>query len=691
MQGINVPGVGSGLDVKGLVNKLVKAEGAPEKSRLNRKEAELQANISALGNFRSAISDFQSSLDGLRKPEDLRKVTAQSSDENAIEVAASAEAEAGNYEVQVSQLAQAQRLTSQSFESELDPVGTGTLTFQFGRYDQNQGRFVPKADASVKTIKIEQANSSARGIVEAINRAQVGVRASLINDGTGSRIVLSGEGTGEDNAIRLLTEDDDGNNTDAAGLSVLRFDPVGDGRAANTEGGPAAGGGVSNLIETARAQNAELVIDGIDITSPSNNVGEAIKGLTLTLNDTTSGPVAINAELDQQAVAEAVHGFVKSYNELMGVIHSLTEVDQESGEAGPLAGDASIRGIAEQVRRVMSSAFGDVNQNVVSLSTMGIDTQRDGTLSVNDSELNRAIEQHLDEVIAVLAKSGSATDPLVRFDSAQDQTNAGSYDLYVTQTASRGTYRGERPQAAGPLVIAEGQNSFRVNVDGVNSDEIHLTPGRYETLNEVAAELQRVINADQALRDANAAVSVELDADGLTLLSNRFGSASGVSVAAAAPALGRIGLVTGQGSQGKDVHATLGRMPADGSGQLINGRGPAEGIQVRVMGGTEGPRGEVHFSRGVAEQLHGILQGYLDSDGMLAARQDGLKHRLEDIGDQRKRLARRLATTEDRLLKKYSTLDATIGKMKKTSQYLSNQLSKLPGANSKGVNHGNGG
>lgn len=681
MQGINVPGVGSGLDVKKLVNQLVEAEGAPVKSRLNRKEAEIQSDISALGKFRSAIADFKSSLKGLRQPQDLQRVMAQSSNEEAVEVSASSEAAPGNYEISVKQLAQAHRLSSESFESDLAPVGTGTLTFQLGRYADEGQKFIPKADASVKTVEINQENSSLRGIVEAVNSAAVGVRASMINDGTGTRIVFTSEGTGEDNAIRLLSSDNDGNDSDELGLSRLRYDPVRRSQGAGGQG-ETTGSGASNLFETAGARNAELSIDGIAITSGSNTVGEAIKGLTLTLHEPTSSPVHITSELDKNGIVESVKGFVGKYNELMGVIQSLTGVDSQSGEAGPLAGDASIRSISSQLRRAITSAFGDVNENIVSLSSMGIDTQRNGSLQIDEGELNKAIDQHLDEVVAVLAKAGSSTDPLVRFDSAEEQTKAGAYELHIGQVATRGAYLGQAPTVGFPIRIPEGENTFRVNVDGVNSDQLTIPAGEYGSANELAAQLQRVINGDSALSQRNASVTVNLDAEGLEIVSNRFGSESQVGVSSASPVLAPIGLVPGKGGKGEDVSGTLGRLPADGSGQTLRGRGPADGIQVEVMGGKQGARGEVRFSRGVADQLDGMLQRFLGEEGVLATRQEGLSSKLEDISDERQQLARKLASTEQRLLNKYASLDATIGKMKKTSEFLSNQLSKLPGANS---------
>ena len=138
MPGISPTGNGSSsIDVKGLVNKLIKAEGAPTLSRLDQQEAKIQSNISALGAFRSAVSDFQNTLGKLRSADDMHKMAATSSDKDKIDISASTNAQEGNYNVEALQLAQSQRLTSEAFASDLEPMAGSTRI-------QENSRLIPR-------------------------------------------------------------------------------------------------------------------------------------------------------------------------------------------------------------------------------------------------------------------------------------------------------------------------------------------------------------------------------------------------------------------------------------------------------------------------------------------------------------------------------------------------------------------
>src|SRR5262249_35928654 len=155
----------------------------------------------------------------------------------------------------VQTLAQAQTLASATaYKSTATAVGSGTITIQFGTY--SSGAFTPSAERATQTITIAPGQSSISSVRDAINAANAGVSASIVNDGTGNRLVLASTASGTASALRVTVADDDGNNTDAAGLSALAFD--------------ASTGGTSNLQEKIAAQDATFVVDGIPITKLQN-------------------------------------------------------------------------------------------------------------------------------------------------------------------------------------------------------------------------------------------------------------------------------------------------------------------------------------------------------------------------------------------------------------------------------------
>ncbi len=674
MPSISATGIdsGSGLDVNGLVSKLVGAERAPVDNRLNRQEAQIQANISALGTFRGALADFQESLKTLRDSTDLHKVSTNSSDEDILAVTATNGAQQGNYQIEVSQLAQAHRLTSETFLSDIEPIGTGNLSFQFGRVDPATNRFDLNKDASVKNIQITDNNSSLRGIKESVNQAGMGVRATIVNDGQGFRLVFTAEGTGEINSLRVLINDD-GDAADKTGLSRLGYDPI------------RLDGKGMHLIETARAQDARINIDGIEVISSSNKIDGAIEGLLLNIKNLTSNePVQVKADFDLDAVIESVRGFVNSYNAMNDVIKSVAGYDPATKQAGPLAGDPTIRGVTEQIRRLMGVSFAEINEEYVSLASLGVDTQNNGNLLLDENKLRDAIESNLLEVEQVFAKAGSASDTLVKFISAQNETKMGAYPLRITQLATHGYYIGDESGNLRNRDIAEGSNQLVIKVDGVTSSPVTLPAGKYSDGRQLAVELERQINNDEALKREKVSVSVKFVVDQFVIQSARLGEQSRAEIISADPAIRALGLDPATGIDGIDIQGTMGGLPADGSGNRLTGRGTAAGLQVEVLGGKAGARGDVFFSRGVAEQLNGILDGFLSKEGILTTRDKGYNTRINDIGKQREQLERRLAVSEQQLLHKFSSLDGLLGKMRSTSDFLSSHLTNLPGARSSG-------
>ena len=231
MATITASGMGSGMDINGLVTQLMAAERQPATQRLDRKEAALQTKISAIGNFKSALSTFRSALFSL-KDADKFQASAKAAVANDKLFAASADksAPAGSYSVKVDQLAQAQRLATsadQRFKSLTDEVGTGTLTFQFGSYGGTEASptFTANPDQSVKTITVTAENNTLSGLAKAINDAKIGVQASIVNDGGGYRLVVGSTNTGAANSLKITATDGDGNNADLPDCRCWRMTP----------------------------------------------------------------------------------------------------------------------------------------------------------------------------------------------------------------------------------------------------------------------------------------------------------------------------------------------------------------------------------------------------------------------------------------------------------------------------------
>ena len=662
-------GVSNGLDVKGLVGKLVAAEGDPIEMRLARKEAAIQTQLSALGTFKSALAEFQASMTQLRDPETLQNIKASSSNEESLAVSAKPGAQQGKFNIEILQLAQSQRLASDAYDSDVKSIGTGKLTFEFGSVDAVTKNFTVDVSLTPETITVDESNSTLKGVQRLINKAELGIQAAIINDGVGHRLVLTSELTGENRALRIRVEDDDGQSTDVFGLSSLAFDPAGTINNGN------------NLTVTAQAQNARLLIDGIDVESSSNDITDVIEGVNLNVTNVTEGePIEVKTEFDRTGVTESIQAFVQSYNLLLENITAMTGYDPKTGEAGPLSGDSSIRGIAGQIRRLLGTDFSSVNNTNSSLASIGIDTGRDGLLLTNQTKLSSAVDENLDEVLRIFARFGNTSDPLTQFIGAQDDSKMGRYDLVVNANPTHGYYSAALPLNF-PIDIEAGNNEFQLVVDGTKTKTIQLQEGAYKNADELLKEIQLQLDTDANLIQKGLAVTASFENEQLVLESKGYGTSARVDVVSASPLmLFSLGLINGEGIAGENIQASLGGRQAEGSGWKVKGQGVASGIEVEVLGGREGTRGEVFFSQGVAEKLFKVIENYLSNDGILDTRFDGYNKRIDDINTQRERLDRRLATTEQRYLTQFSALDGLLGKMKSTGQYLNQQLGNLPGA-----------
>ena len=675
MPAIQSTNSGSGLDVRNLVDQLVAAERDPAASRLDKKEINVQQGLTAIGTFKGALIDFQSSLTPLRNSDAFKSINAISSNEEKFTVSAEDNAVTGSYDIEISQLAQSQKLKSQSFESEFDMIGSGTISFEFGEVNSLTNSFAINGKIPTQHIDIEESNGSLRGIQQAINEANIGVRASTINDGTGYRLILSSEKSGLENSLRISVSDNDTNNTDASGLSLLAYDPI---EVTDTEGNVTSS---MNMEEVAGAKNALFSIDGISISSADNEVSNSIPGITLNLKKVTDdGFESFKVEKETARIKQSIESFVASYNELMSTVLVLTGVDAETGQAGPLAGDASIRGMTDQIRRRLSTSFNGINENLSSLSSIGIDSNLDGTLSLNDTKLNRALENHADEISHLFAAAVSTSDPKIRVTSKKVPATDGVFSVTINQVPTSGSFTGNQVLNY-PGSTFDTAGIISLVVDNVTTGEIKLAPRNYASGKEFAAELQRLINLDDNLKRNGSSVTVSYVNNALEITSNSVGLSSSVVVKSLNQNLSSMtGLIPGKGEPGRDLMGRVNGYNLVGEGNKLKLEGVLSGVVLDVSGDKTGNRGDITVTNGIASILDELSNSFLKDNGLLDARIDGYNAKIKTIEKQRSDLVRKLEVSEQRYLKQFSNLDAMLGKMRSTSNFLAEKLSNLPGA-----------
>jgi flagellar hook-associated protein 2 len=380
-------GIGSGLDLNGLLDQLRSAEREKLVPIEQQLESE-QTKISAYGQLESALSEFQSSADALSDSTLYESLSASTSGE-AVSAATDETAMPGRYDIDVTSLATRGTLASEGVtDSQASISGTEQqMTFTFG-------------DGSTQGVTIA-ADSSLEDIRDAINADEsAGVNATIINDGSGTdefRLALSSRETGVD-----------------ASISGFSFDGA----------APFAPDGANNTGTHQAGTDATLDVNGIAITSANNQVEGAIQGVTLNLQSEGTGTVSV--EQDTLAVREAVTGFVDSYNSLKTSIGELTSFNQETGQAGELNGDNTVRRVESTLRSALSGGVSSGGDGFSMLSDIGISLELDGTLSMDQGRLDDVIANDQQALSDFFAGTENTSGLAEQVDGAVNQMLSGS-------------------------------------------------------------------------------------------------------------------------------------------------------------------------------------------------------------------------------------------------------------------------
>lgn len=367
MATISSSGIGSGLPVESLVSQLMAVERAPINA-IDTKEAALTAKLTAFGTMKSTLATLQTAARALATPALVSPIKTSVADATVLSASAAGGTAVGNYAIEVQSLAQQQKLkTSVSYTNTSDIVGTGDITFDFGSYDASNNFTADPANTS-KTITIDAAHNTLAGIKDAINASNSGVTASIINNGSGNFLSLASTSTGAKNAMRISTD---------PALGAFAYD----------------GSASSEMTQSVKAQDAVIKVDNVLITKPSNTISDAIDGVTLTLTKTTPAGITTNLTLakDTATVKTNIEAFVKAYNDATTSMAALTAYDVTTGKGAVLTGDGTVRTVQTQLRALMGSAIAGAAAGGATLPDIGITTQRDGSIAIDSTKLDKAL------------------------------------------------------------------------------------------------------------------------------------------------------------------------------------------------------------------------------------------------------------------------------------------------------------
>ncbi len=336
---------GSGIDVTAVVNQILDAARAPERL-WQQQQSNFTAQSNALTSINSSLSALQTAMQALHDVTGaISANTATSSQTGILTASAQSGAVAGNHLVTVANLATTASVYTDSLANGRTNFQTGIITLQVG--------------AKSTDITVDSSNNTLSGLASTINSQQIGVTASVINDSNGSRLALISQMTGQPGDLTIT---------------------------GNTSG--------LTFHKSVAGQNASLTIDGVPFSSATNTVTGALRGVTLNLvGSAPNTPVQISVGPDTNGAAQAVNNFVSAYNAVIGAINSQFTYNTSTNSAGTLAANSALRSLQSSLLSDVTYAMSS-NNGYESLASLGINMANDGTLSVDQANLNSVLASH---------------------------------------------------------------------------------------------------------------------------------------------------------------------------------------------------------------------------------------------------------------------------------------------------------
>lgn len=437
---IQFGGLATGLETSSIIEQLMALERTPV-TRLETDQTWLNNRLDAFTELDTKLKSFADKIKDLNFSSTLLQRTVKQSSSEYLSTTVNSKALTGaSYQVEVQSLAQVQKSVSAAGYTDKTSAifGTGTLKLTIG--------------TSTRDITIDSTNNSLEGLAKAINQADLGVSAAIINTGDATNpyhLTLTGKNVSTKFSL------------DASGLSgtALSFgDPV------------------------QEASDAKVVIDGIPITSNSNTLTEAIPGVTLDLLKAEVGKTTtLNISVDKDSIKSAISAFAEGYNEVVSFITSQSSIN--GSEAGVLGGDASINAVKRRLQNLLTEATG--NSGIFkTMSQLGFQTQKDGTLNLNETTLTKAINNNLDDISKLLAGEDGVTGVATKFKNyLYDMTNSGTGLLKIKKTSIEGNLKKIGTQITTIEARLEQRqknlesqfSAMETLVSGLNSQSTYLT------------------------------------------------------------------------------------------------------------------------------------------------------------------------------------------------------------------------
>lgn len=478
----------STFDIGNMSKVIAEAEVAGPRAIVERGQTKATTELDALKYLQMNLEAFNTYVTDISSPSLFSEKQVSSSNEAVVSITASEDAVVGSYSIESRQLAQTHtQISNKTYSSPYDTISNGTLSIEVGGQVQN--------------ITVDATNNTLDGLQKVINSGDYGVTASVINNGGSYQLMFASKEQGAAGEMTI------------SGLTDLDVD---------------------GLTTTADAQDAVMVINGLEVSSSTNTFDEVIEGVSFQLNSAAVGQTNnVNVTQDPQNVVDTIKSFVDVYNQLGSILEELGKYDTsdltdeqlESEEYqfyGDLAGNSTLREIKSSLKESLSGSIAEISGTYNSLAVAGLTFNLDGELELDESVLNDAVNADMAGLSALFTKGGSSDDSLINVVGGNENTQAGSYALDITQLAERAfvtggaatvsadeQVSGARITDSSSALTVDAGASLDITVGGVNQViDLSGIAQTYNTKDEVAAALQAEL--DTAFGGSVATVSYDV-------------------------------------------------------------------------------------------------------------------------------------------------------------------------------------
>ena len=508
---LSFQGLSSGVQTDALVSAILAQDGMGV-ARLQAKEAQNTAASTALTTMKSQLTSLAVSLSALQDTFNARTVTSNDTNNNYVTATATG-AVAGSYDLSVSKVATKGRIAATMVDGVPQNLAVADPTAAI--FTSTSASFaVQGTDGVIKAFQLSSSNNSLNGLRDAINASGAGVTASIVNTGSGAtpyQLVLSANDTGTGTTGGVVTlaaiKNADGSSTvvnPALGITAGTITGASGSYADNFASPTGITGGLTSSASGASGVSAVFTLNGVQLTRQSNAVSDAVDGVTFNLKQGGQmGTTTLTVAQDAAAATTGMQAVITKYNTLMtSYTTQSTSIKNADGSINqaPLSGNLTARGIINQVQTTLTGASAGLagTSAYTNLSSLGVSTNADGTLSLNTLTFKNAVDKDPAAAMRLLTFSGRSTNGVVSVAGGGPSTATGPVGFTITSYTSGGAVSGTFTGTPNGPITLTGANGvlngtgdlagLRLSVTGTGTGTLNLARGAGQSVSDLITQ-----------------------------------------------------------------------------------------------------------------------------------------------------------------------------------------------------------